>query len=730
MRRQLHRARRLAGWAREGRLREEVWKRRGFVTARLRFLWQRALGRRLDMRAALGLPPELAVPRPGDVVLPTSDAPVLSVIIPAYGQVAHSLRCLASLAAFPPALPFEVLLVEDASGDPQAPALRAVRGLRYVERAENLGFLRSCNDAATLARGQFLFLLNNDTEVMPGALDALHAALTEPHPGFPGPVGLAGARLLYPRGWLQEAGGILWRDGSAWNWGNRQDPRQPEFTYLREADYCSGAAIMLPRAAWEAMGGFDEHFLPAYCEDTDLAFRLRAAGWRTLYVPWATVMHHEGASHGTDVTQGVKAHQVTNLRRLFERHRAVLERHEPNGTHLIRARDRAPADGARRVVLLADNNIPTPDQDAGSRATLSVVQALLAAGHAVKFWPLNGLDLPPYRAALERLGVECIAGPGRPDFAGWLRENAGQLDQAVLSRPHVAAALLPALEALAPAVPRLFYGHDLHHERLRREAAVVEARDPARAAALRAEAGRAEAEERAAWAGSDLVIYLSEEETAQVRRLAPGTAAMTLLSFTLPPLPEAPPGPEGRAGLVFVAGFGHPPNVDAAAWLVQEVMPLVRARRPDAALSIVGSSPTPEVRALAGPGVEVTGFVPDEELRRRYAAARLAICPLRFGAGVKLKVVEALHAGLPLVTTPVGVQGLDGAPCAVAEDAAGLAAAALRLLEDDDAWRAQVAAQRAYAAARFSPEGVRDALEDGFRRALAASRLRAAPATG
>ena len=717
--RQARRAGRLAQWAREGRLREELWKRRGFAAARLAYLRERLLGRRMDMRATLGLPPLLPVPRPATLRLPTSEAPVVSVIIPAYGQVEHSLRCLASLAAFPPALPFEVILVEDASGDPSAPSLRQVQGLRYVERTRNLGFLRSCNDAATLARGGFLFLLNNDTEVMPGAIDRLHGALTAAHPAFPGPVGLAGARLLYPAGWLQEAGGIFWRDGSAWNWGNRQDPRGPAFTYLREADYCSGAAIMLPRAAWDAMGGFDEHYLPAYCEDADIAFRLRAAGWRTLYVPDATVMHHEGASHGTDVTQGIKAHQVTNLRRMAERHAAALASHEENGTNLLRARDRAPKGGPRRVVLVADNNLPTPDQDAGSRATLSVVEALLAAGHAVKFWPLNGLDMPPYRAAMEQLGVECLAGR-RPPFADWLREHAGQLDQVVLSRPHVAAALLPALRQHAPDVPRLFYGHDLHHARLRREAALLDAADPRRAASLRAEADAAEAEERAAWAGCDLTIYLSEEETAAVRALAPGTEAMTLLSFSMPALPAAPPGPEGREGLLFVAGFGHPPNVDAAQWLATEILPRIRARRPGVALAIVGSNPTPQVRALAGDGVEVTGFVPDAELLRRYAGARVAICPLRFGAGVKMKVVEAMHAGLPLVTTPVGVQGLAGAPCIAAEDPRLLADAALRLLEDDAAWRAQAAAQRAFVEERLSPSAVRDALEEGFRRARAA----------
>jgi len=171
--------------------------------------------------------------------------------------------------------------------------------------------------------------------------------------------------------------------------------------------------------------------------------------------------------------------------------------------------------------------------------------------------------------------------------------------------------------------------------------------------------------------------------------------------------------------LIFVAGFAHPPNVDAACWLVGEILPLLRAARPDLTLALIGSNPTPEVRALAGPGIEVTGFVPDHELARRYGAARVAVCPLRFGAGVKLKVIEAMHHGVPLVTTPAGAQGLPGldAVCDVQSEPAAFAAAVLRLLDDDAAWTARAAAQSAFVAARFSASAVQAGLERAFAQA-------------
>jgi GT2 family glycosyltransferase len=655
---------------------------------------------RIDMRAELGLPPHRATPpAAARIGLPEYDAPpVVSVVIPSYGQVDHTLRCLASIATAPPAVPIEVIVAEDASGDPRVAELKAVRGLRLVLREENLGFLRSCNDAARLAVGRFLMLLNNDTEVMPGAIDALHRLLVA-RPD----AGLAGARLLYPDGWLQEAGGIIWRDGSGANYGRRDDPRKPEYGYVRQADYVSGAAIMLPRALWQALGGFDEHFAPAYCEDSDLAFRVRAAGLKVLYQPEAQVIHIEGATHGTDTAGGLKAYQVVNAQKLHDRWRETLRRqHLPNDTRLMRARDRSLG---RTVTLVIDHYVPEPDRDAGSRTMTAFLDALLASGRVVKFLPVGGHPGSSYALALQRRGIEVIDSPWRGSLAAWIAAHGQEIDEVLLSRPQVAEECLKLLAAHCRA-PVVFYGHDLHHQRMRAE------HDPRRTA----EADAMEALERQVWRAVDVVLYPSEDEAAVVRALEPRVRAFSVPAYALPPPPPAHAPPPASAGLIFVAGFAHPPNVDAAGWLVRDILPLLRAERPDLTLALIGSNPTPEVRALAGPGIEVTGFVPDHELARRYAAARVAVCPLRFGAGVKLKVIEAMHHGVPLVTTPAGAQGLAGldAVCDVRAEPDAFAAAVLRLLDDDAAWITRAAAQSAFVAARFSPAAVQAGLEQAF----------------
>ena len=704
-------ARRFPRLARLGRraMRATYWTLTGQLPSRIRqyraACAARCAAATLDLRAALGLPPALAsVPAPEAIVLPDPGAtPRVSVIIPTYGQVDFTLRCLASIADAPPAVPVEVLVVDDASGDPRVASLAGVRNLRLTRREQNLGFLRSCNAAAKEARGELLFFLNNDTEVMPGAIDAL-VRLLEARPD----AGMVGSRLLYPDGVQQEAGGIVWRDGSAWNYGNRDDPRKPEYNYVREADYISGAAIMLPRARWDEMGGFDEAFLPAYCEDSDLAFRLRAAGWKVLYQPQSIIIHHEGVSHGTDTTSGIKAHQVANTRKLFDRWRDTLARESlPSGERVMRARDRSIG---RKVTLVIDHYVPQPDQDAGSRSMVAFMEALLATGRVVKFFPANGARCSGYTEALQQRGIEVLYGPWAGDFAAWIEANGLEIDEVLLSRPSIAVPLLPALRHFCRA-PVVFYGHDLHFARMRSTPGAMDD------AASRAEIDAMEAMERSVWRSVDEVLYPSQDEADVVRALEPGVRARAITAYALPtPAPVREPPPPADGGLIFVGGFAHPPNQDAAVWFVRSILPLVRARHPGLKVVLAGSHPSAEVRALAGDGVEVTGFISDEELGRRYAAARVAVCPLRIGAGVKLKVVEGMHRGLPVVTTPVGVQGLPGLESIVdvAEEPAALADALIRLLEDDDLWRQRVAEQTAYVAAHFSPAAMRDALDAVF----------------
>lgn len=221
------------------------------------------------------------------LVLDTLDDPEISILIPVYNQVRFSLACLGSIAAHPPRATIEVIVIDDASTDDTPRLLAQVQGIRYVRNESNLGFLRSVNRGAGTARGRYINLLNNDTQVQPGWLDALLDVFRD-EPA----TGIAGSKLIYPSGHLQEAGAALKRDGRVDLIGLNQHPALPAYNRRRRVDHCSGASILIEKALFDRLDGLDEAYAPAYYEDCDLSLRVRALGREVVYEPGSVVVHH------------------------------------------------------------------------------------------------------------------------------------------------------------------------------------------------------------------------------------------------------------------------------------------------------------------------------------------------------------------------------------------------------------------------------------------------------
>lgn len=599
------------------------------------------------------------------------DAPDVSIVIPIYGQLAYTLNCLQSLVTHKSQYTAEIIVIDDASPDNSGELLSLVKCTRLQRRQINGGFIQSCNMGGEIALGRFIVILNNDTRVTDGWLDELIGGFKS----WPN-AGLVGSKMHYADGSLQEAGGIIWRDGSAWNYGRNDDPNRPQYSYAREADYISGCSIALPITLWRNLGGFDEFYRPAYCEDVDLAFRVRSRGREVWFQPQSRIIHYEGRSSGTSTAGGVKAYQIVNTKKLFHRWREPLMDHRLPGEAPFFERERS----VRKRLLLVDITTPTPDQDAGSVQTFMALRASLALGYKTHFVPEdNWLFQPKYTSAMQAIGVDCAFAPYEIGLENYFRRYGWLFDVVLVHRVGAMEKVLPLARRYAPGAVVLFQVVDLHYLRMERTAQISGDSNMHCAASI-----------------------MKERELSLVRQvdctMSPSSVELELLAAEAPrcPLALSPLLFEffgtkrtftDRCDLCFLGGYRHAPNVDAVLYFVKEIFPLIRLDEPNIRFIIAGAHPPEEVRHLAGNGVVVTGMV--ENLQDLFDPCRVFVCPLRIGAGVKGKIASALSYGIPIVSTGIGTEGTElkhGKHVLVADDPAGFAKEVIRLYRDSDLW--------------------------------------------
>ena len=634
--------------------------------------------------------------------VPTGATPRVSIVMPVYNKFAYTAACLRSLAEHAGDIAFEVIVVDDGSVDATPKRLAEVSGIQVVRNAQNLGFVGSCNAGAQRARGEFVCFLNNDTVVTAGWLDALVRCFDE----LPD-CGLAGAKLVYPDGRLQESGGIVFNDGSGWNYGRFEDPADPRFNFRREADYCSGAAILLRRALLRQLGGFDARYAPAYYEDTDLAFAVRAAGKRVYVEPQATVVHFEGITAGTDTSSGMKRFQPINRAKFLEKWKTQLAA-QPAPVHDAAGADAAANWRTRGHVLIVDACTPMPDHDSGSLRMVNLMRLLREEGFGVSFLPDNRMHDGRYTQALQALGVEALYHPYTSPVA-WLRTRGRALDAIVLSRHYVAANYIGLARLYAPQAKLIFDTVDLHYLREQRAAQLDGNAELARQAA------RSRTQELKLMRECDLTLVVSDVEKELLAREVPQVRVEVLSNVHEVYGRRRDFG--ARRDLVFVGGFQHPPNIDAVLWFVREVFPAVRAALPDVVFHVIGSKATPEILALAHDGVVVHGFV--EDLAPFMDGCRVSLAPLRYGAGVKGKVNMAMSYGLPVVATAAAVEGMhvrSGEDVLVADLPADFAASIVRAYNDAALWKKLSDNGLANVRAHFSFDAARGVVQHLFRR--------------
>lgn len=566
--------------------------------------------------------------------------PIVSVVIPVFNHRDATTRCLMSIAtSWFDSLPVQFIVVDDGSLDETSAIITRLHGVDYIRSANNEGFVHACNRGAALARGHYVCFLNNDTVVHDGWLD--HLVVTAESDIN---IGIVGSKLLYPNGRLQEAGAVIWRDATGWNVGRNENPGDPRFNYLHDVDYVSGAALLIRREIFGLVGGFSTLFAPAYYEDVDLCFAVRKLGYRVVYQPNSIVTHIESLTTG-DAKVGIKRFQEINRSKFREKWSAELALHHENAPSNVPVAS-LPNKG-RKTFLVIDSHVPLHDQDAGSQRLMHIINMLLEDKHNVIFLPDNFAAVQPYTAQLQKMGVQVLYHiDGGATAVEALSSVLAALDIAWICRPELFQKYAP-LVSQNPHTKLIYDTVDLHYLRMKREA-VVHGTDSAQWLEW-------QRIERQSAEMADATVVVSSEE-----RDALGELGIHNIHI-IPTIHEPAHAPRRRfddtLGLLFIGNYNHTPNVDAAVWLCKTVMPAVWGRLPDMTVTLAGSNPTDEVRSLRSERVSVTGYVAD--VAPLFRRSRLFVAPLRYGAGMKGKVGQALGFRLPLVTTDIGAEGFN-----------------------------------------------------------------------
>jgi O-antigen biosynthesis protein len=595
----------------------------------------------------------------------------ISVIIPVFNQLRFTQACLASLQEHQGAERFEVIVLDDCSTDGTAEVVPRLPGVVYLRNEMNSGFIASCNHGAEKARGKYLVFLNNDTLVKPGWLTALLDTFAEESRA-----GIVGSKLLYPNGRLQEAGGIIWRDASGWNYGKFDDPKKPEYNYLREVDYCSAAALMIPKSLFTSVGGFDSRYAPAYYEDTDLAFKVRRAGYKVLYQPLSEVIHYEGATGGTDLTSGTKKHQDINRSTFAETWAAELKTKPTNGDSAFLHQ----APRGRKNILVIDHHVPKPDHDSGSLRMFQILTLLHQLGHRVTFIADNLANISPYAGELQKRGIEVVYHPYIKKVRDYLISHGSSFDVVVLSRCDFARKHIADVRQDVPQARIIFDTVDLHYLREDREAQLT------RDAEVRQRAEEKRQLEHELIEQADETWVVSPVEQRLLRQQWPGKSIQLVSNIVDVPGSRTPFAL--RRDWLFIGGFQHRPNIDAVLFFVQKIYPLVSEQLRDAKFSILGDKAPPEIAALATERIIVAGL--QRDVRPFFDTVRLSVAPLRFGAGVKGKINQSMAFGVPVVATSLAVEGMeltDHEDILVADEPEDFARALIELYESEELWK-------------------------------------------
>lgn len=622
--------------------------------------------------------------------------PKVSIIISVYNQVKFTLNCLYTIEQHDKDIPKEIIIINDNSSDDTLYYLNKINGIRVINNAENLGFLKNVNKGIEAASGEYIYLLNNDVEVQDGYLKNLLKVFRDKEN-----VGAVGSKLIFPDSTLQEAGCLIFEGSEIVNLGSCDAIDNPKFNYLRKVDYCSGCSLLFRKNNSDGyLNLLDEAFLPAYYEETDFCQRLKyEQGLDIYYQPKSEIVHYNNVSYigKDDLLEKNREVFKSRWNRFFSDKKFLSSGKINYNVHY-----RSPA------ILILEENMPKPDKDSGSRRLYEIIKILQKDEHriilAVKNIEEQGDDF--YIDFFRNIGVEVCK-----DYVNTKDEIVTVTEQVMetLSYVNVIWIFRPlGFDYWFKKIKNKISGKkivydmvDLHYLRMERENSFLV---PTKK--RKKETSYFRDMEYFAMEKADAVISISDEE----KEIVSVQGIMRNKIFTVSNIHQRTKMGDikwsDRSGLLFIGGYYHMPNVDAVRFLYESIMPLVWKKNSLIQVKILGSDfPENLMQQYHSDRFQILGY--QESVDDWFENARIFVAPLRYGAGVKGKIGQALEFGLPVITTPIGAEGMgleDQVTASVSNGSAeDFAERILQLYDDEELWN-QLHANSELPLSKFSIE--------------------------
>ncbi len=627
------------------------------------------------------------------LIFPHYSKPMVSIIILTFNKSPYTFQCLQSILKNTD-VPYELIIVDNGSTDSTSELLTRIDHCIIIKNINNIGFIKGCNEGAKKASSKYLLFLNNDTVVTENWLNNLVRTI-EKDPKC----GAVGCKLVWPNGQLQEAGSIIWKDGSASGYGRGEDPLKPEYSYYREIDFCSGACLLVRTDLFEKLKGFDERYIPAYYEDADLCLGIQNLGYKVIYQPTVTIFHHEFTSSSKE---SATKYMIQNQTKFIEKWQGQIISKKINKLDtILDARDIRKG----KKVLVIDDRIPASNQGSGYPRANVLLMNLGELGFKVTFFPFaNKTPWQPYTSQFQSLGIEVLFGE-HLDFEEFSQKRSDFYDMIIVSRPH-------NFERTYPIIKRYF-----RHAYLIYDAeALFSTREilKAKIEGVKLEDNQIQklrANEFELMKKADMIITVSENEKEIIQKTG-GLENIIIFGHPIP-VKKSVAGFIARKDILFVGSFlaSNGPNDDAILYFVREIWPSIQ-RQLNCKLYIVGINPPDVVKILASESIIVTGFV--QNIEEYYNQCRVFIVPHRYAAGIPLKLIEAMSKGIPAVVSEIIAVQLrltDGQEVFIAKNSSEFAEKIIQLYQNESLWERLQQKSIEYVQMNNNPETIKKYLE-------------------